>query len=44
MDRIRKVMIVGLGALGTLYADALQKTEGIEVFVLADAQRAARSA
>lgn len=39
MEKIRKVMIVGLGALGTLYADAFQKTEDTEVFVLVDEDR-----
>lgn len=41
MEKIRKVMIVGLGALGTLYADAFQKTEGCEVYVLVDEERKA---
>ena len=42
MNKIRRVMIVGLGALGTLYADAFQKTENTEVFVLVDEERKQR--
>ena len=42
MDKIRKVMIVGLGALGTLYADALQRADDTEVFVLVDEERRGR--
>ena len=42
MDKIRKVMIVGLGALGTLYADALQRADDTEVFVLVDEDRRRR--
>ena len=42
MEKIRKVMIVGLGALGTLYADAFQKTEDTELFVLVDEERKKR--
>lgn len=42
MDKIRKVMIVGLGALGTLYADALKRADDTEVFVLVDEERRER--
>ena len=42
MEKIKKVMIVGLGALGTLYADAFQKTEDTELFVLVDEERKKR--
>lgn len=42
MDKIRKVMIVGLGALGTYYADAFSKAEDCEVYVLTEADRKAR--
>lgn len=40
MDRIRSVVIVGLGALGTLYADAFQQAGAFDVYVLADNERA----
>lgn len=42
MEKIKKIMIVGLGALGTLYADAFAKTEDTEVFVLVDEERKKR--
>ncbi len=42
MEQIKKVMIVGLGALGTAYADLFQKTEGVELKVLVDEERKAR--
>ena len=39
MEKIRKIMIIGLGALGTLYADAFSKDKDTEVFVLMDEER-----
>ena len=42
MEKIKNVMIVGLGALGTLYADAVEKTEGRELYVLVDEARKER--
>ena len=42
MKKIRKIMIVGLGALGTFYADAFSKTDDTEVVVLVDEERKAR--
>lgn len=42
MEKIKNVMIVGLGALGTLYADAVEKTEGRELYVLVDEERKER--
>ena len=41
MDRIRSVVIIGLGALGTLYADTFQRAGCFDVFVLADKERVA---
>ncbi len=42
MEQIKKVMIAGLGALGTLYADAVNRTEGRELYVLVDEERKER--
>ena len=42
MEKIKNVMIVGLGALGTLYADAVENTEGRDLYVLVDKDRKER--
>ncbi len=42
MEKIKSVMIAGLGALGTLYADAIERTEGRDLYVLADEERKER--
>ncbi|MBR0374471.1 MAG: ketopantoate reductase family protein [Mogibacterium sp.] len=42
MDRIRSVVIVGLGALGTYFADAFQRSGAFDVSVLVDPERKAR--
>ena len=42
MEKIKNVMIVGLGALGTLYADAFEKCEETDLYVLVDADRKER--
>lgn len=42
MEKIKNVMIVGLGALGTLYADKVEKTEGRDLYVLVDKDRKER--
>lgn len=42
MAKIERVLILGAGALGAMYAEAMSSTEGVEVSFLADDERAGR--